>query len=118
MARYHFFLLRQTDLILNISCYRCFLGQNVGPAQHPNANRYMEAGVSQMREIHPSTVAQHGKMVLRWTLTHRGYQHIKDLVVKNPKVTGETAIHQSTLDSVVNVILPSHYLHKTTLSGK
>ena len=100
-------------------CYRCFLGQNVGPDQHPNANRYMEAVVSRPCEIHPSTVAQHGKRVLRWTLIHRGYQHIKDLVVKNPKVTGETAIHQSTLDSVVNnVILPSCYLHKTTPSAK
>lgn len=72
------FLLHQTDLLLNISllikkinfkkscflvfamsvnqcnlCYRCFLGQNVGPDQHPNANRYMEVVVSRLCEIHP-----------------------------------------------------------------
>ena len=81
-----------------ILCYMCFFCQKVGPAQHPNANRYMEAGVSQMREIHPSTVAQHGKMVLRWTLTHRGYQHIKDLVVKKPKVMGEIAIQLADIN--------------------
>ena len=62
----------------------------------------MEVVVSRLCEIHPSTVAQHGKRVLRWTLIHRGYQYIKDLVVKNPKVMGETAIqladiNQSTL---------------------
>lgn len=83
-------------------CFRCFLGQNAGPAQRPDCNRYMQAIIDKLCAAYPGNVVQNGNRVLRWTLILRAYQNIKTLVVQCSKVMSDTAIqlvdiNQSTL---------------------
>ena len=83
-------------------CFSCFLGQNAGPAQRPDCNRYMEAIIGKLCVAYPGNVVQNENRVLRWTLILRAYQNIKALVVQCSKVMSDTAIqlvdiNQSTL---------------------
>ena len=82
--------------------FSCFLGQNTGPAQRPDVNRYMEAMIQKLCYIFPANVVERGVRVLRWTLVLRAYQKIKALVVQCPVVMRDTGmqltdINQSTL---------------------
>ena len=62
----------------------------------------MEATISKLCTLYPTNTMRDGVRVLRWTLIHRAYQHIKTLVVQCSRVVAETGIqladiNQSTL---------------------
>ena len=62
--------------------YRCFLGSNSGPAQWPHCNRYVEAIVSKLCDIHPAVVRCQGSSINQWSLVIKSYKLIRE---KNSK---------------------------------
>lgn len=83
---------------------RCFLGPNTGPAQWPNCNRYVEAVISKLCQVFPSSRRnEEGIKVDRWTLIGRAYEHIRQCVLHNAHVMANTSLQ-----------LPS--INKTTLT--
>ncbi|XP_060757014.1 uncharacterized protein LOC132868060 [Neoarius graeffei] len=84
------------------STKRCFLGQNTGPAQWPDCNRYMECLITKLCTENPSPVRHNKGTVQRWTLICRTYQDIRQKVLHNPQVMQQTniqlvEINQATL---------------------
>ncbi|XP_071963285.1 uncharacterized protein [Antedon mediterranea] len=66
------------------STRRCFLGQNTGPAQWPDCNRYMECLITKLCEAYPSTVISvGGNRSQRWPLIVKGYKNIRRKVLTN-----------------------------------
>ncbi|XP_071962853.1 uncharacterized protein [Antedon mediterranea] len=65
------------------STRRCFLGQNTGPAQWPDCNRYMECIITKLCEAYPSTVSIEGRRFQRWPLITKGYKNIRRKVLSN-----------------------------------
>jgi hypothetical protein len=72
--------------------FRCFLGQNAGPAQRPDCNRYVEAVIVKLCSIHPQNVRKEGVRIQRWTLVCRDYKAIREMVLNNARVMEETGI--------------------------
>ncbi|XP_071959982.1 uncharacterized protein [Antedon mediterranea] len=66
------------------STRRCFLGQNTGPAQWPDCNRYMECLITKLCEAYKSTVISvGGNRSQRWPLIVKGYKNIRRKVLTN-----------------------------------
>ena len=87
--------------------FRCFLGENVGPAQWPDANRYMEALITKLCDTHPIPVKEKGRLVTRWSLICRDYANIVRLILNCPNVIRDTRIqlhdiNKSTLQQWYN----------------
>ncbi|XP_066300424.1 uncharacterized protein [Branchiostoma lanceolatum] len=74
------------------STKRCFLGSQSSPAQWPDCNRYVEAVVSKLCDLHPANVQARGRTTLRWTLVSRAYKSIKNRVMSCAKVVALTNI--------------------------
>ncbi|XP_062605931.1 uncharacterized protein LOC134267733 [Saccostrea cucullata] len=76
----------------------------MGPAQWPDCNRYVEAVISKLCQLFPSSRRnQQGIKLDRWTLIGRAYEHIRQCILNNAQVMANTAIQ-----------LPS--INKTTLT--
>ena len=89
------------------STKRCFLGSSSGPAQWPDCNRYVEAVISQLCNVHPGPDRSGGTTTARWTLVCRSYKCIRERVANNAKVMKETniqlvEINQATLSQWYN----------------
>ena len=53
---------------------RCFLGQNSGPVQRPDCNRYMESLFVLLCQKYPANTKKNGKTIMRWTLVAQAYK--------------------------------------------
>lgn len=75
------------------STRRCFLGQNQGPAQWPNCNRYVEAVVIQLCDLFPTPLKRpKGSTLSRWTQILQVYKRIRDFILGSPTVMAGTRI--------------------------
>ena len=61
---------------------RNFIGQGVGPAQWPDANRYMECLILHLCEAFPTHKRAKGDLTLRWDLVMGCYMGIKTMVIE------------------------------------
>ena len=97
-------------LVFFFSCNcRCLLGTLSGPAQFPDANRYMEALIKRLCSAYPGPVKIPGtkKSLTRWTLILRAYKNIRDHLLSNATITSNTGlqlvtINQTTLTTWLN----------------
>ncbi|XP_064635173.1 uncharacterized protein LOC135492557 [Lineus longissimus] len=71
---------------------RAFLGPNAAPAVKPDANRYMEAIVIRLCHLFPSPVKKGNKINQQMTLVAREYKQIREVIVGNPRVMGNTGL--------------------------
>lgn len=71
---------------------RCFLGDNPGPAQWPDCNRYVEAIIAKLCRKHPAAVRSNGSITQRWSLVINDYKMIRDKITSNAKVMAETKL--------------------------
>ena len=67
------------------------LGQNSGPAQRPDCNRYMEALFIKLCEQYPCNVRKNAT-ILCWSLIIAAYKKIRDHVITNHLVTKNTNV--------------------------
>ncbi|KAK3095779.1 hypothetical protein FSP39_019003 [Pinctada imbricata] len=89
------------------STRRCFLGQNTGPAQWPDCNRYVEAIISRLCELYPGNErTPQGSIIMRWTLISRAYNKIRQLVLNNARVMENT---EPQLPEINNTTLSQWY---------
>ena len=88
---------------------RCFLGENAGPAQRPDCNRYMEALFLKLYSVFPSNVRKDGKTIVRWTLVSQTYKDIRNMVLNNRTIMEQTNIQ---LAEVNNATLVQWYVNQ------
>ena len=88
---------------------RCFLGENAGPAQQPDCNRYMEALLLKLCSVFPSNVRKNGKTILRWMLVSQTYKDIRNMVLNNRTIMEQTNIQ---LAEGNNAILAQWYVNQ------
>ena len=79
-------------------CIRNFLGQGVGPAQWPDANRYMEGLIVHLCDAFPTHKRGKGSLTLRWNLVQGCYQKIKRKVMTNARVLAETGLQLADIN--------------------
>lgn len=71
---------------------RSFLGPNAAPAVKPDANRYMEAVVIKLCHMFPAQVKMGNLVIQRMTMVAREYKRIREVIVFNPRVMGNTGL--------------------------
>ena len=69
----------------------CFLGQGTCPAQRPDSNRYMESVIVKLCQSTTPDRSK-GKTFQRWTLVTHAYCAIRETVLSNANVMGETGL--------------------------
>lgn len=75
------------------SLCRSFVGSASGPANFPDANRYMEAVIRRLMQLHTGPQRrQNSPTLTRWSLILASYTKISDVVLDNPRVMAMTAI--------------------------
>ncbi|KAK3097145.1 hypothetical protein FSP39_006793 [Pinctada imbricata] len=75
------------------STRKCFLAGNMGAAQWPDCNRYVEATMIKLCNLYPSSKRdKDGTLVNRWNRIQRAYQIIKDSILDNSTVMDETTL--------------------------
>ena len=79
-------------IVLKLCTVRCFLGNNAGPAQWPDCNRYVESIISKLCDQHPTAVRSKGASVQRWSLVMKSYQHIRNAILNNAHVMAKTKL--------------------------
>ena len=79
------------------------MGENVGPAQWPDANRYMEALISRLCDIHTSPAKAKKKTVSRWTLICRDYANIVKLLMNCPVILRDTNMQMHDINNTTLV---------------
>ena len=77
---------------------RNFIGQGGGPAQWPDANRYMECLILHLCEAFPTHKRAKGNLTLRWDLVMECYMGIKKRVMTNARVQRETRLQLPDLN--------------------
>ena len=68
------------------------LGSNSGPVQWPDCNRYTEAIIVQLCNLHPGPERSCNKTTSRWTLVCKDYRGIQERVMNSGMVMRETWI--------------------------
>jgi hypothetical protein len=79
-------------MYLSYTYFRCFVGQNSGPAQRPDANRYVEGVMVKLCNRYPGPIQRDGITTNRWSLIQKDYRSIREMVTVNERVMSETAI--------------------------
>ncbi|KAL5019886.1 hypothetical protein ScPMuIL_002778 [Solemya velum] len=81
---------------------RCLVGTSCGLAHIPDCNGYFEALIVLLTEGCPSPIKSGSTTATRWTQILRAYAKIRDMVIMNTRIMGETniqllAINNTTL---------------------
>lgn len=74
------------------SVKRCLIGHPGGPAQWPSTSRLVEAMCIRLCTVHKSPTKKAGVSTPRWPKILDDYHHIRDLVIKCPRVMADTTI--------------------------
>ncbi|XP_074660367.1 uncharacterized protein LOC141912850, partial [Tubulanus polymorphus] len=78
------FKVSKTNVLPGVeSTRRCFIGENGSPAQWPDCNRYVEALISRLCDLHPGMTRTKSGTTQRWTLVMKTYRSIRDKVMSN-----------------------------------
>ncbi|KAG1670860.1 hypothetical protein GQR58_016655 [Nymphon striatum] len=70
----------------------CFVGQNRGPAQYPDQNRYVEAVMVKLCARHLRNIPQNKVLFQRWSLVMNDYKSIREKVNSNDRVMKSTSL--------------------------
>ncbi|KAG1697716.1 RNA-directed DNA polymerase from mobile element jockey [Nymphon striatum] len=70
----------------------CFTGENAGPAQSPNCNRYVEAIMVKLCARYPAGIQRYKDKTPRFSLVMKDYRSIREMVTSNKRVEHGTGL--------------------------
>ena len=90
--------------------FRCFLGSGAGPAQWPDANRYMKVLITKLLSSVQSPVKQKSKTIQRYSVVCQLYRDIRRKIVDNSFVMDNTNIMLLDINQKLLVLLTKRRL--------
>ncbi|KAG1647747.1 hypothetical protein GQR58_030363 [Nymphon striatum] len=74
------------------SVRRCFTGENAGPAQNPNCNRYVESIMVKLCARYPAGIQRDKIRTTRFSRVMSDYRSIREMVLSNQRVVHGTGL--------------------------